>query len=207
MLASILLGTYTSIRVASVILATRANYSQDLEQASELYRLGMALDDENPDVRSNFGMRLFQEDKFAAAVPLLAESVRIGRAQSVDFSYLASAQSLAGDNESAERTMKASTALYPRSAFVLTRHATLLRLNGKIADADVEFERALQIDRPAANTWWMMINNGSQAATDLALKSSDYKPIMDLQPQSSMYAVLEERHVRFPAERLIFRRR
>lgn len=207
MAVCIFLGGYSSLRVASVILATRANHTQDIEQASHLYRLGMRLDDENPDVRNNLAMRFFQEDRFAEAVPLLEESIRIGRAQSTDFSYLASARSLAGDDAGAEETFASAARLYPRSAFVLTRYAALLRINGKSPQSDLVFGRALAIDRPAANTWWTIIDRGSQAATDLAFKSSDYKPVMDLQPQSSMYAVLDERHVKHPEERLVFRRR
>ncbi len=205
--ACLLLGIYSSVRVTSVILASRANYTHDIDQASTLYRYAISLDDDNPDARNNLGMRFFQEDRFAEAAPLLEDSIRIGRAQSVDFSFLASAQSLAGDSQAAERTMAFAAKLYPRSPFVLTRHAVLLRINGKTDESAREFSRAREIDYRAANSWWTMINSGAQAATDSAFKSPDFTPVMDLQPQTSMYAVLEERYVLFPAERLMFRRR
>lgn len=207
MAACLLLASYSIVRVASVVVTTRANYTEDLEQASALYRLGMNLDDENPDARNNFAMRLFQEDRFADSASLLQESIRIGRAQSVDFSYLASAQSLAGDDQSAERTMAAAVKLYPQSPFVLTRHAALLQAIGMKNASAREFGKAHAIDHRAANSWWLVINSGAKAATDNAFRSSDYTPVMELQPQKSMYAVLDERYVRFPAERPMFRLR
>lgn len=207
MACCLVLATYSTVRVASAIVTGRANYTEDFDRAATLYRQAMVLDDENPDVRNNFGMRLFQEHRFAEAAPLLEESIRIGRAESTNFSYLASAQSLAGDNQSAEKTMAAAAVLYPRSPFVLTRHAALLYLNGKTDESIREFGRAREIDYRSANSWWTIINNGAQTATNRAFQSPDYAAVMDLHPQSSMYAVLDERYVRFPAEQLLFRRR
>jgi O-antigen ligase len=207
MVACSLLAGYSILRVTSVILTTKADHTQDLNEALALYRYGMALDDENPDVRSSMGMRLFQEERFSDAIPYLTESIRIGCAQSVNYSYLASAQTLAGNNEAAEKTMAAAAVLYPRSTFVLTRHAALLHANGKSAESAAELERARRLDIRAANTWWILINDGSQAASDLAFRSNNYIAVMDLQPRRSIYAVLDERDVRFPEQRSPFRRR
>lgn len=207
MLACVLLASYSVVRVSSVIITTRANYTEDLGHASRLYQTAIRLDQENPDARNNFAMRLFQEDRFADAVPLLQESIDIGRGQSVDFSYLASAQSLAGDNAAAERTMAGAVRLYPHSTFVLTRHAALLTLNERAVEAAGQLDRARKIDASSTNSWWTMIHSGAQAVTDKAFRGEELTQVKDLQPQISMYALLDERHVRFPEERKVFRRR
>ena len=203
--ACLLLATYSSIRVASVIVTARANRTIKLEDAAPLYRTAMSLDDENPDVRNNFGKRYFRTERYAEAIPLLADSIRIGRAESNDFSYLATCQLLIGDSAAAENTMKEAVALYPRSPFVLTRYAGVLQNNKKADEAAMYLDRALALDRPAANTWWTMINSGSQVASNLAFSRKDHMHIMDLQPTASIYAVLDERQILHPEEKPIFK--
>ena len=204
--ACLLLAMYSTVRVASVIVTTKANWTVDLEDAAPLYRRAMSLDDENPDVRNNFGKRYFRNERYAEAIPLLADSIRIGRAESTDFSYLATCQSLTGDPAAAEDTMRQAAALYPRSPFVLTRYAGILQNNKKADEAAIFLDRALDLDRPAANTWWTMINRGSQVASDLAFSRKDHLPIMDLQPTASIYAVLDERQILHPEEKSILKR-
>jgi tetratricopeptide (TPR) repeat protein len=134
----------------------------------------------------------------------LKESIQIGKAPSADFSYLASAQTLSGDYVGAEQTFAKAAALYPRSPFVLTRYAALLKLNGKQKEADGQLERAKTINLNQANTWWVMISESPQAATDLALWHHEYVPLMDLQPQTALYAVKAEREIRHPEEKFSF---
>ena len=178
----------------------------DLDEAASLYRTAMALDDENPDVRNNFGKRYFRDEQYAEAIPLLSDSIRIGRAESTDFSYLATCQLLTGDTAAAEETVKEAVTLYPRSTFVLTRYAGILQQNGKTEESSKYLALAFELDRPATNTWWTMINRGSQVASDLAFSREDHLPIMDLQPTTSIYAVLDERVILHPEEKSPFQR-
>lgn len=202
--ACLLLAVYSSVRVGSVIITQKANYTPDINAAFELYRTAMRLDDENPDARYFLGMRLFQENRYTEAVAYLQESIRIGRAGSADFSYLATAQSLAGDLPGAEKTFAEAAVLYPQSPFVLTRYAALLRENGKTADSAAVFVRALAINKRAANTWWTMITEGPRAASERAFRDKDYAEIMDLQPQAAIYAFKAERDIRYPEEKTKF---
>ncbi|HKP67932.1 MAG TPA: O-antigen ligase family protein [Pyrinomonadaceae bacterium] len=203
--ACLLLATYSSIRVASVIVTEQANRTLQLEDAVPLYQTAMMLDNENPDVRNNFGKRYFRKERYGEAVPLLAESIRIGRAESTDFSYLATCQFLSGNSSAAEATMEQAATYYPRSPFVLTRYAGVLHDNGKAHEATIYLNKALDLDRPAANTWWTMINRGSQVASDMAFSNPEHRPIMDLWPTASIYAVLDERQIRHPEEKTVFR--
>ena len=204
--ASLFLAIYSGVRLSSVIVTERANRITDIDAAADIYRVAMALDDENPDVRNNFGNRLFREDRFVEAIPLLADSITIGRAESTDFSYLASAYYLRGDHVGAEKVMRSAAELYPHSTFVLTRFSDLLRQNNKSVESASFLARARDIDLSAANTWQTMIESGSQAAWDRYFAKRDCIPVMDLRPTSSIYAVLDERKVRFPEEISVFER-
>ena len=189
------------IRVGSAIATEQGNYEADIVLAEPKYQFAIALDRENPNAFNNFGMRLFNESRYDEAIPYLLRSIDIGRGTSTDFSYLASAQSLAGDNLSAEQTMARALKMYPRSPFVLTRYAALLQTNGKGNESVEYLERARSIDLKASNTWWAMINRGSRAASELGFKNESFSAVMDLHPQPAIYAVLAERDIRFPGER------
>ena len=199
--ACVLLLAFCLIRVASVIYTEQANYEADFVPAERKYQIAMMLDPENPNAFNDYGMRLFNEARYQESVPFLMRSIDLGRGTSIDFSYLASAQSLAGDNKAAEETMAQALKMYPRSPFVLTRYAALLQANGKENVAVEYLERARSIDLRASNTWWAMINKGSKAASALGFRNDNFSAIMDLQPQPAIYAVLAERDVRFPGER------
>jgi len=202
--ACVLMFAYSTVRVSSVAFTTKANLERDLDKAIPFYETGMWLDDENPEPRYFLGLRLMEKGRYAEAVPYLQESISIGMAPSADFSYLASAQALNEDHEGAERTFSVAAALYPRSPFVLTRHAALLRNVGKIRESAAELDRAKQIDPRQTNTWWEMITVNPQAATDAAFRNKDFVAVMDLRPQIAMFAVKREREIRFPEERFFF---
>jgi O-antigen ligase len=203
--ATLLLFTYCTVRVISVAYCTQANSTADIDDAIPLYQTAIALDNEDPEARYFLGLRLVDKGRYTEAVPYLKESIRIGRAPSADFSYLASAQSLAGDNAGAEKTFAEATSLYPLSPFVLTRYATLLHLNGKESECEAELERSRRISLRQTNSWWTFITQSPQAATDLALHHDDYAPLMELEPLSSMYAIKAEREIRHPEEKFDFK--
>ena len=96
--------------------------------------------------------------------------------------------------------MKLSSELYPRSPFVLTRYSTLLDSSGKNAEAEVLFERATKLDERAAKTWRMIIVSGPKALSEMAARDDSYLQVMQLVPESSIYAVVTERYIKHPEE-------
>ena len=200
--ACLVLLTYSSIRVASVIATTIGNETVDTSEAERYYSLAMKLDDENPDAPNSLGMRRFNAKQFYEAARLLSRSVAIGKATSTDLSYLASAYALAGDQLAAERTMEHAAEMYPRSVFVLVRYAILAKTNGKTDASAKALERAQAIDPRAANTWVELISNGPLSASEAAFRdNSSFVPVMDLKPNPAIYAVLDERELSNPGER------
>ena len=200
--ACLLLTLYSGIRVGSVVVTRLGDATPDIDQAAYHYLLASKLDDENPEAPNSLGSRLFFDKRFSEAVPHLERAIEIGRATSTDLSYLASAYTLAGDNIGAEKTMSRALALYPRSVFVLVRYASLARANGNAEKADQLMERALAIDARAANTWFELIANGPQRASEAAFKEKqNFIEVMDLRPTQAVYAVLDEREINFLGER------
>ena len=192
---------YSMVRVTSSALTAKANQTTDLGAATELYSTAMRLDDENPDPRNNYGLRLIMKKRYGDAIPFLQESITIGRATPTDYSYLATAQTMSGDNSAAEETLKRAVSLYPRSPFVLSRFAAVLFENGKIDQAESAFARAESIDWRAAVTWRALIEKGPKELSGLGALNRDYIPIMELQPHTGIYAVVTERLIRHPEER------
>jgi tetratricopeptide (TPR) repeat protein len=194
------LATQAVIRVTSVGITARANDVQRLDDAIPLYQAAMRLDDENPDVRQNLGVRLLHRGRYAEAIPLLESAIRIGRGTSTDFSYLATAKSLSGDHSGAEATMAQAAVLYPRSPFVLARYSALLEINGKTAESTAAFQQASAVDHRAATTWRGVITTGPKAVSEMAATDDNYLQVMELVPTSAMYAVVIERYIKHPDE-------
>jgi O-antigen ligase/Flp pilus assembly protein TadD len=197
----ITLITVCGIRVASEVWTNKANATSDLNAAIPVYSKAVSLDSGNPDAPYALGRRLIDAGRYAEAVPYLRRSIDIGRASSTDYSYLATAQSLAGDDQGAEATFAEAATMYPRSTFVLARYSALLETNGKAAEARSRFAKAQEIDLSSANAWKALITKGSKYASDQALFGTDHTAVMDLQPYESIYAVLDERDIRYPNER------
>ena len=198
---SLLLTVYCTIRVTSVAYTSKANTTRSLVEATVLYKKAMWLDPENPEAPYFLGVRLMEKGRYTESAFFLADSIRIGKGRSADYSYLAGGQSLGGDTIAAEETFAEAAKMYPRSPFVLTRYAALLNANGKLAESEVELARARQINLNQANSWWAMINESPQAAADLAFQRTDYTPLMDLRPQMSMYALKAEIDIAHPDEK------
>ena len=203
--ACLLLTAYWGFRVSSAVYVSKAKHTRDLNHAERLFRIAGQLDDENADARYFHGMRLFREKRFGEAAPLIRESIRLGRGRSVDYSHLASAWSLAGNDSAAERTMAEAVEMYPRSPFVLTRYSHVLSMNKKASEAERMLDIARQRHLGDANAWWILMTLGSDQASTAAVKYPDqYTSLMELRPLNALYAVRDERFARFPEERAKF---
>ena len=83
--------------------------------------------------------------------------------------------------------------MYPRSVFVLVRHAVLLERSGRADDAAAALDRARSIDPRAAATWHELITNGALSASEAAFRDPSRRvAVMDLLPNTAIYAVLDE---------------
>ena len=203
-LACIALIALCGARVASVAIAKAGHTEPDIEAARQIYDRARRLDAENPEPAYYLGIRLLKERRYEESAAHLKKSIRIGKAPSVDYSYLATAQFLAGENVAAEETLAEAAMLYPRSVFVLARYSVILSMNGKPEKSIEIADRARSVDAVSANTWLALIEYGPKKASELAFQDTSYKAVMDLEPYDCIYALITERDIRFPEERIKF---
>ena len=199
--ACLLLAAYSSSRVASVIVTHKANGTRDLTKATTFYETATLIDGENPFVYNSLGIRLLHEGRYADAAENFSRAVEIGLGTSTSFSYLATAYALSGNNVAAEETMRRAFTYYPRSPFILTRYAALLKENGKEDESLEILARATQISPKASRTWFYLITEGAKATADRSVFDKELVPVMNLQPNRAVYAVVTERLLKFPDER------
>ena len=202
--ACLLLLAHCSLRVASSVYVAQANRTDDLKQAESLYRTASELDDENPEADYFHAHRLIINNQPAAAVPHLKRAIRLGLGTSSIYSYLATAQTLTGDAAGAEHTFAEAARLYPLSPFVRTRYAALLQNNRRAKESQRQLNLALEINEKSANTWWSLMNSGLSETTRTAYRDRSFVPVMDLKPPDSLAAVLTERNIKFPHEKVEF---
>lgn len=195
------LATYSSVRVASAIYASKADTVLDLEEASKLYQTAIRLDDENPDAEFSLGYRLMDAKRYAEASEHFERSIRIGRGPSISYSYLATSYLMGGKPAEAERSFAQAVKMYPMSAFARTRYAFILQENDELERSGTELEKARSIKAADAVTWWTMMNEGAKKATENANRDKTISPIMDLRPTAAIYAILFERIIEHPEEK------
>jgi hypothetical protein len=200
--ACLLLTAHCLIRVASVYYSIEARSRPDIQEAKPLYQTAFWLDGENPSTRVAFGKHLFQDKQFAEATRQFEQAAREGSAGSINLSYLASAQTLAGDPAAAETTFAYAAHLYPFSTFVRTRYAYLLQENGKTDESAAQLQIAQKINKPEANTWWTIMNEGTRQASLRASQDKNFVTVSSLYPEAALQAILDEREIKYPGERL-----
>lgn len=201
MTACLLLIGYSSLRVASVIYGSKANSVQSLEEAIPIYETSIRLDSENPDVEFDLGFRLMDAKRYSEASLHLERSIKIGRAPSISYSYLATSYLMGGDAVAAEKAFANAVTMYPLSAFARTRHAFLLQKAGYFRAAEIELANASRLNAADSATWWTLMNDGAKKATEDANADKSISPIMDLIPTPAVYAILFERIIEHPEEK------
>ena len=204
--ACLVLAIHCSLRAASVHYTNLAKNQKDAAQAALFYETAVLLDNENPEPHFYRGLYLLLTNKYAPAVPEFEQSIKLGRGSSMDYSFLASAQKLAGDPMAAEQTFAHAVKIFPRSIFVKMRYADLLQANGKNNLSISERQTALQINEPQARGWYLLINEGAEAAGRAAIlarlkQTTPSDAPMDLIPQNAVYAICGERETINPQEK------
>jgi tetratricopeptide (TPR) repeat protein len=197
----ILLAAFSITRAAGVWYGFQIGTADSPEQAARSFDRSIALDSENASTRAVYGMYHFNAARYAEAALHLRRAIDLGRATSADYSYLASAQNLAGDRAAAEITIVEAVGIYPASVFVRTRYGAMLKEAGRLNEAEEQFHIARRLDPAQAETWRNFIENGAVEASKRSFENK-LLPVMDLKPKSAIYAWLAEREILHPEEKL-----
>ena len=189
--------TFFSIQSTGTTLLALAERSNPAE-AEHYYKTSLRVYPSSAAANFSYGMWLYSKNRFAESVPMLEKALAGGLNSSICYEYLAAAKDASGDNQAAERTLETAVQVYPRSVFLLTRHAVALQRLGRQAEARIEMDRAIAIDAPACRGWEQLIVNDIDAANKAATRDSDITLPRDLSPQAAVFAVLRENEIRNP---------
>lgn len=182
---------FSVVRGGSLMRLQTALTASDQRDAEENYRRAIALDGEDGLFRYYYGINLYNRYHAGEAIPQMRFAVDKGIATSISFFYLASAQIGAEQTAEAEKTMRESLRVYPRSIFLRTFYAFLLEKNGKNADSQAEYGKALLVDAGQARSWRIAFNDGTSSLNRLEHADPDLVGVMDLQPTDGVYALLD----------------
>jgi predicted Zn-dependent protease len=142
-----------------------------------------------------------EAQRYSEAIPQFRLLIDKQRGTSENYSYLATVQTLSGDNEGAEKTIAEALRLYPLSTFVRTRYSVLLQENGKTKEAEEQFKIASEIDKKSAATWRAIMIKGARIAS-LEAEQNNYTAVTYLNPIAAIYAIITEREIRHPEEKI-----
>ncbi len=178
-----------------------AQRSATPSQAEGFYRHSLRFNPFDAASHFDYGSLLYQQRRYDEAVGHLRYAVVHGFNTSTSYAMLAAAEEAAGDPVASERTLAEAAKVYPRSVFILVRHAAALSRLGKSAESEKQFSEALAVDARAARGWYQLINFDIDAALSAAQKDSSLAKPGELKPQTAIYVVLKEneRRLNIPA--------
>ena len=166
--------------------------------AERYYRSALRIYSASSSVNFSYGMWLYSNNRFKESVPRLEKALAAGLNSSICYEYLAAAKDAAGDSAGAESTLGKAVKAYPRSVFLLTRHAVALDRLGRHSEAALEIERALSIDARACRGWQQLMVHDIDEANAAATRDSEIARPAELSPQAAVFAVLRENEIRNP---------
>jgi O-antigen ligase len=204
LIACVSLTVFSALKATSQYLIYQAEREADFETAQTFYRNAIALDAANASADFSFGIRLFGAGKYVQSAEEFRQSVNKGLNDSVSYSYLISAQTLAKQPQKALNTASEAVRIFPYSVFLRVRFAALLNKFDEKDEAENQLNIAAQIDKKQAETWHRLINEGSLKATQAASVDKQISTLDKLVPAQAVYAVLAEREILHPEEKSKF---
>ncbi len=204
LIACVSLTVFSALKATSQYLVYQAEREADFETAQTFYRNAIALDAANASADFSFGIRLFGAGKYVQSAEEFRQSVNKGFNDSVSYSYLISAQTLAKQPQKALNTASEAVKIFPYSVFLRVRFAALLNKFDEKDEAENQLNIAAQIDKKQAETWHRLINEGSLKATQAASVDKQISSLDKLVPAQAVYAVLAEREILHPEEKSKF---
>jgi len=199
----IAMASVAGISAWAVELQFRAvSVSDDIPRANELFKRAESLDPENASILFSNGEFALANRNYLDAASLFESSIANGRIAVTTYSYGASAYSLAKRPELAIDVLTRGLEQYPSSVFLLVRRSVINSEAGKTEDARADQIRATNLDPGQAQTWESLIRNGAVNASKQSFERH-LPTLMDLDPRGGVYAVIAEREILHPEEKLM----
>jgi len=157
------------------------------------------IDPENADLPNMLAIHQLMAKDFKEAEQNFRKAIDHGRINSVTYSNLTTASYLSGDMSGAISATTEALDLYPTSIFMLCRRSALLNESGKIDAGNSDLKKAISLNEQQALVWYNLILHGATYATKFSFENN-LVPLMDLEPRTGVYAIANERQIRFPEE-------
>lgn len=194
----IFLSTWRAVGVYYAYRATeRASFNESITD----FEHSLRIDPENAAAYSATGRLLVSHGKATEATSYFRKAIDLGRATPADYSYLATAHIMAGDAPGARSALAEAVRTYPFSIFLRTRYSVVLAELGETEEADRQFATAESQNESQARSWRNLVTVGADKAGRMAYQQQ-LPALMDLQPTPAVYAMVMERELRFPDERV-----
>lgn len=193
---AILMVVYCATKAAGEYYVNRAEQTQELAAASDVYRTALSFDPDNANAYYFLGFRYASEGDHKKAATLLREAIDRGLGVTLTYSMLSSYQDLAGDVDSANKTLTEGLSVFPNSVFLRVRYALFLEERAQTNLAANQLEIAKAIDTRQANGWYSLIKSGSTAAFHEAQGSSETAPPAELLPDNAVRQYLDKGQVK-----------
>ena len=192
---------FSLAKAASQFMTFRAESDADMPRSISSYTSAIDIDSSNAAANYLLASLLFSGNQYPEAASQYQAAIRKGLGTSATYSYLISAHALAGDDPAAIEVAAEALSVFPNSVFLLTRYAILLKQAGRGSEAEEHLAKARNINARQAETWLIVITQGSEKAAAAGRNGTGVPLLVDLYPASGLYAVLAERQIRFPEEK------
>jgi O-antigen ligase len=183
--SSILMIGFSLVRAVSVRhLSNFQNATEPATARSEIEK-AIAIDPSEPMFRFYYGQELYLAGRGAEAVPQMRLAIDNGLASSVSYFNLLAVLIRGGRYDEARNIFVEALRVYPRSVFLRTAFASFLKRRGEPAQADVEYQKALEINQKQARSWQLAHDEGLEKLGQTARIDSNYVSTFDLLPNTA----------------------
>ena len=200
-LLAVMLATYSIVRIVALQTAINGAYESDLEARYKAFDRAIAIDPANATLEWGYARSLAAQKRYREAAEHFQRAINKSKATSIDYARMSIVQRLGDDLDGAEATIREALRAYPRSPFLYVRLAYILDLNGKHEESAAALNQAIGLDKGQSLSWWNFMTNGGAVA---AKEAFDQKlpPLMELKPREAVYAIMGEREVLHPEEKM-----
>jgi len=198
---AVMLATYSIVRIVALQTGINAFAFSDSAQRDAQIERAIAIDPASATLEWGYAKDLLAHKQYANAALHFRRAIDKGKATSVDYTRLSTAQLLGDDLDGAESTIREALRAYPRSAFLYARLAFILDRMDKHDEAVAALNAGISINKGQALSWWNLMTKGGAVAANEAF-TQKLPSLMELAPRDAVYAVKDERETLHPEEKI-----
>lgn len=185
----VLMIIFSGVRGASLMFLQMSAFDKNTEE--KYLQTAARFDQNDALINYYYGLYLHNETLSEEAIPHLRKAIDNGLVTSIIYYQLYTAQTAARRNAEAEKTLEEALHVFPQSVFLLTAQAAHLQKTDNFVKSEIEMSKALAIDRPQAESWWIAQTEGTAKLTRIASGNENLVEVMELKPADAIFSVLD----------------